>query len=278
MSDKSGKQSLLSSALTLSGLIGQEREKQEALGLNNNINNKLLKVFNARCSKLKRKMSDGTEIEIEPTFHGFPSIPEDLQMEVLKYLNFVDLHSVFISSKYYASLPAKNNLLWQRVPEFCVENKRDFIERYSGMHSWYKHLGGGRDFHFVIRPSRLMRGYGDSVPKSDWMGNYGLHFHCINERYLSEYSNKRPWVTVNLNCFYGQRNPYIAVSDAKRVENGDFYQHLLEIHEVKAEDKLVDEWEYTILAKREYRRLANIMYDALCELEENVFSVPFDVP
>ena len=82
---------------------------------------------------------------------------------------------------------------------------------------------------------------------------------------------------VNLNCFYGKRNPRIAVNYAKAAVASDFYENLLEIHKVTAEEMLLDQWEYDILAKREYRRLADKLHDALCELEERVFSVPYDV-
>lgn len=250
MSEQHYRQSLLSSALILSGKIGQEREKQRAAAL-------------PRCSR-----------EIDPTFHDFSFLPQDIQIEVFKYLSFVDLQSVFVSSKHYASLPIKNNMLWQRVAEFCMEDKRDFIELFSGMHSWYSRLKGGRNAYFVISPSRMLRGYGESMQESDWVGKFGLHYHRKDERFLPEGC---PWVKVNLNCFYGQRNPHIAVSEAKLVADGKFYEKLLELHKVTAEEMLLDQWEYDILAKREYRRLADKLHDALCELEERVFSVPYDV-
>jgi hypothetical protein len=202
-------------------------------------------------------------------------LPSSLEIEVCDFLDLTDVISLSMTCKSL-HIGASGNVAyrWSRMKE-TIENIDEFIERFSDMHSWYKHLGSGREVHFCLLPSKFDDRFHapspvkDKTKKSYYTNKYGLHWHNTDK---TNSLVPAPLIkSVNLNCFYGKRNIGIAY---RRVS-----KQYLESMQLKHNFYLTNNdnyYNYTYFNNRDQEKLAALEYEDLKNKIKKTFLLIID--
>lgn len=142
----------------------------------------------------------------------FNAMPTDIHQIIYDYLDFVDFSCLIVSCREFSAISNKDEIRWNKIRGTCVEDKAAFVKRHSEMHSWYKHLGSGRKFTFVLKPGRLTKFYGYvDRPLDDPKDRFGLCWNVIEQRAV-DFPISR---CIELNCFYSKCQSFISLAHAK---------------------------------------------------------------